>query len=179
MVDPVASRIWIYRGLFVALAALVLFLQVLPLGISAGRWPGPDLILATAMVWGLRRPAYLPPLLAGAVLLCADLLLGRPPGLWAALVVMALEVLRARNTLWRDLPFPAEWAVISVVMGCVIGLNWAILALLMVPHSAAGLYLIQLIATVLAYPAIALLSSVLFGVRKVAPGEVDALGHRL
>jgi rod shape-determining protein MreD len=49
----------------------------------------------------------------------------------------------------------------------------------MVPHSAVGLYLIQLIATVLAYPPVVVVSAMLFGVRKVAPGQVDALGHRL
>lgn len=179
MVDPANARRWMYRGLFVLLAAMVLFVQVLPVTMVAGRWPGPDLILALAMAWGLRRPDYLPPLLAAAVLLTADLLLQRPPGLWAGLVVLALEVLRTRHTLWRDLPFAAEWAVISAVMAAVVLLNWLLLAVFLVDQAALGLYLIQLIGTVLAYPAVVLASAWLLGVRKAAPGELEAMGYRL
>jgi rod shape-determining protein MreD len=179
MVDPIAARIWLYRALFALLVAMLLFLRLLPLDEGAGRWPGPDLILALAMSWGLRRPDYVPPLLTGTLLVCVDLLTGRPPGLMAALVVLALEVLRAQNALWRDLAFLAEWAVISVLMTAVVVLDWAVQALFLVPDVAVGLYLIQLIGTVIAYPAVVALSALLFGVRKVAPGEVDALGHRL
>ena len=113
------------------------------------------------------------------VLLMADLMLQRPPGLWAALVVLALEVIRARNTLWRDLPFLAEWAVISVLMAAVVVVNWLILELFMVAQPDMGLYLIGLVFTVLSYPPVVLVSSFVLGVRKPAPGAVDALGHRL
>jgi rod shape-determining protein MreD len=179
MVDPIASRRWFYRGVFALVAAAILFVQVLPQTLVAGRWPGPDLILALALAWGLRRPDFLPPLLAGLVLLTADLLLQRPPGLWAALVVIALEVIRARNPLWRDLPFPAEWAVISVIMATITVAYWLVLALFMVDQADFGLYLIGLVATVLAYPPVVLVSSFVLGVRKPAPGAVDALGNRL
>jgi rod shape-determining protein MreD len=179
MVDAVTLQRWLHRGLFALIAGLILFVQVLPVTNVAGRWPGPDLMLATVMAWGLRRPDFLPPLLAGLVLLMADLILQRPPGLWAALVVLALEFLRGRNALWRDLPFPVEWAVISAVMAAVVVADWLVLAVFLVDHASVGLYLIQLIATCAVYPLVVLVSSLLLGVRKVAPGELEALGHRL
>jgi rod shape-determining protein MreD len=179
VVDPITAQRWLYGGLFVLVAAMILFVQILPVTLVAGRWPGPDLILALAMAWGLRRPDYVPALLAAAVLLMADLLLQRPPGLWAALVVLALEVLRARHTLWRDLPFAVEWAVISALMAAVVMLNWLVLAVFMVDQASIGLYMIQLIGTVLAYPVAVLVSALVLGVRKVTPGEMEALGFRL
>jgi rod shape-determining protein MreD len=141
-------------------------------------WPGPDLILALVMAWGLRRPDYLPALLVGLALLLADLILQRPPGLWAALVVLALELLRARNHLWRDLPFLAEWAVISAVMTAVVVAYWLVLSLLFVRHATIGLYLIQLIGTIVIYPLVVLTSTRVLGVRSPAPGTFAGLGGR-
>ena len=45
-----------------------------------------------------------------------DLLSYRPPGLWTALVLIATEVLRARESGTRDLPFWGEWAMVGAVM---------------------------------------------------------------
>jgi rod shape-determining protein MreD len=42
-----------------------------------------------------------------------------------------------------------------------------------------GLTLVELIVTILAYPVVVGLSQFVFGLRKVAPGEVDELGHRI
>ena len=43
---------------------------------------GPDLLIAFAFAWSLRRPEYVPSLLLALLFLLADLLLQRPPGLW-------------------------------------------------------------------------------------------------
>ncbi|MCR8726619.1 rod shape-determining protein MreD [Frigidibacter sp. ROC022] len=179
MGDRLSSYRAVYWLMFLGLAVLVIFVQLLPISLVTGGWAGPDVLLAITMAWGLRRPDYLPPLLAGAVMLMADLILQRPPGLWAALVVLALELLRARNQIWRDLPFLLEWGVISVVMAAVVLLYWLVLAVFFVVQPAIGLYLIQLISTILVYPPVVLISATVLGVRKVAPGQVDALGHRL
>ena len=207
MIDPNTTRRWLYRSLFAGLAVLAVFLQILPVSIEPGAlslrrialalsqlvqpaapddvppyllatWPGPDLILALVMAWGIRRPDYLPAALVGALLLMADLILQRPPGLWAALVVLALELLRARNHLWRDLPCPAEWAVISAVMTAVVIAYWLVLSLLFVRHAAIGLYLIQLLGTILTYPLVVLVSTRVLGVRSPAPGAFIGLRGR-
>jgi len=179
VVDPVTSRRWLYRALFVAIAGVVLFVRVLPVTVEAGSWPGPDLILALAMAWGFRRPDYAPSVLVGLVVLMGDLILQRPPGLLAGLVVLALEFLRGRLALWRDLPFAAEWALVSALMAAVVLVNWLVLAVFMVDQAAIGLHVIQLGATALAYPAVVLVSTFLLGVRKIAPGEAGLMGQAL
>ena len=58
MVDPLRVTLWFYRGLFMVLAMVLLFLKLLPLGTLAGTWPGPDLMLCLIYAWVLRRPLW-------------------------------------------------------------------------------------------------------------------------
>jgi rod shape-determining protein MreD len=175
MVDPITARRWLYRALFLTLATGLLLVQMMPFTSVAGRWPGPDLILAMAMAWGFRRPDYVPALAVAAVFLMADLLLQRPPGLHAALVVLAVEVMRNRNPLWRDLPFQTEWAIVVTLMAVLSVSNWLILAALAVGQASIGLYLIQLLATAAVYQLVVAVSALAFGVRRIAPGDLDVL----
>ena len=55
---------------------------------------GPDLLIAFALAWSLRRPEYVPTLLLAILFLLGDLLLQRPPGLWALLALLACENLK-------------------------------------------------------------------------------------
>lgn len=177
MVDPLSTRRWLYRSLFAALAALVLFVRLLPVSQEVGSWPGPDLVLALAVAWVMRRPDYVPPLLVGPLFLIADLLLQHPPGLNAALVVLVLELARNRYGIWRDLPFLGEWAIAAVLVASVIFGNWMILGLFMVSQASFGLYVIEFAATAALYPLCCAFSVFALGVVKPAPGSADALGQ--
>ncbi|MBY6048262.1 rod shape-determining protein MreD [Vannielia litorea] len=179
MVDPVTTRIWGYRAAFAALCALFAFFRLLPLDTTAGGLPGPDLMLALTFAWVLRRPAFVPPALIVAVFLLADLIFHRPPGLWTLLVLLGCEFLRARQALSRELPFPLEWGMAAVVMVGLMVANMALLALFMVPRPPLGVAVLQIGITIVTYPLVVAASHMLFGLRKAAPGEVDALGHRL
>ena len=179
MVDPVTSERWRYRALFVGLTLAILSLRLLPLGDGTGGLPGPDLPTALALAWVVRRPDYVPIGLIAAVVLLADIVQMRPPGLWAAIVVIGVAFLRSREATSRDLLFPGEWALASAVLFAMTLLYWLVLAVFMVPHPGLGLLLLQFLATAAAYPAVVLVSRLLLGLRKAAPGEVDALGHRL
>ncbi len=101
----------------------------------------------------------------------------RPPGLWTALVVVGVEFLRAREATSRELPFPVEWAMVAAVLALMTLANRLILSTAMVEQAGFGLTVLQLIATVLAYPLIVLLSRVLFDIRKMTPGEIDTMGR--
>lgn len=179
MIDPMTSRLWMYRILYLLVATAVIFFRLLPLDLSAGRWPGPDLLVVFAFAWVMRRPAYVPVLLVGAIFLTADMLFLRPPGLWAALGVLGLEFLRSREHLSRDLPFLVEWMMVSGVLISMTLAYRLILVIFVVNQPSFGLTLIQLIATLLSYPAAVAISRLVFSVRKIAPGEVDQLGHPL
>lgn len=179
MVEGGSRTIWLYRGLFVALAAFVLFLRILPLGSIAGNWPGPDLLLCLIMAWVMRRPDYLPVLLIALVVFIEDLILMRPPGLWTALTVVATEFLRSRVALTRELNFAVEWLLVA---GLMIGMLLAyrlIFALVLLPQPPLGFALMQILWSVLCYPVIVIASRLALYLRKPAMGEVDERGRRL
>jgi len=179
MVDPIAASRLGYRLLYVGLAAAILFIRILPLNAVPVRFPGPDLILCVTLVWVLRRPDYVPALLIVAVFLLDDLLSMRPPGLWTLIVLFGTEFLRSREATLRDIPFALEWLLVGAVIAAMALINGLVLALFLVPQAGTSLTALQVMATVAVYPLVVLATLFVFGLRKAAPGEVDALGHRL
>lgn len=179
MAEPVRARVWLFRTAFVGLALGLFFLRVLPLGTEAGRWPGPDLLLCLIFAWVTRRPDYLPALLIALVVLAEDLLLMRPPGLWAALVLVASEFLRGRAALTRELSFVVEWALIAGLMVAVLLGYRLIFALAFLPQTGFGFAMVQTLASILCYPFVVGLSWLALNLRKPAMGEVDAYGRRM
>ncbi len=179
MVDPLTTRLWLMRALYVVLGLLVIFFHLLPLSVSPSRWIGPDLVVALTFAWAMRRPEYVPALSIGIVAFLADLLLQRPPGLMAALVVAGAETLRASARSNRDLHFFIEWATVAGVIVAIALAHRITLSALFVPTASVGLGILQSVLTIAIYPVVVLVSHVFFRVSKPAPGEVDALGHRL
>ncbi|SLN75731.1 rod shape-determining protein MreD [Roseisalinus antarcticus] len=174
-----ATQTWIGRGMYAGLVLVLVFLHLLPLDTRPPGWVPPDLMLALTFAWAARRPDYVPVLLVAAAFLLTDLLFHRPPGLWTGLVILATEALRARSLDLRAVPFPLEWATIAFAVVAVTLGNRFVLAITMTDQAPLALTMMQMILTVLAYPVVTGLSYGLFGVRRPAPGEVDALGHRL
>ena len=179
MIDPVAARVWMFRGAFAGIAALILFVRILPISNSAGAWPWPDVMLCLMLAWVTRRPDYLPVLLVAAVVLIEDLILMRPPGLWCAIVLLATEFLRARSALTRELGFLAEWFLIGVVMLAMLLALRVVEGLAFLDQPAFGYALAQTAMSVLFYPAVAGVLHLTLGLRKPSTGEVDAFGRRL
>jgi len=179
MADPVRGKVWLLRGAFVGLALVLFFFRILPLGSDAGKWPGPDLLLCIILAWVTRRPDYLPALLIAFVVLAEDLLLMRPPGLWAALVVVASEFLRSRAALTRELSFIVEWLLISGVMLALLLGYRLVFAIAFLPQPGFGFAMVQTIASILCYPFVVGLSWLALNLRKPAMGEVDAYGRRM
>jgi rod shape-determining protein MreD len=178
--EPLRESRLAWRAGFVAFFAALMWLRLLPLGDArAADWPAPDLMLALVAAWVLRRPDHLPALLIGLVVLAEDLLLHRPPGLWAACAVLMAEFLRSRAALSRELPFPAEWFLVAVVVATTMLVHRVALGLTLTPMPPLGPAAVQLAGTILAYPAVVAVLHGAFGLRKPAAGEVDAMGRRL
>lgn len=176
MGDPLSSRTWVMRIVYLSLSALAIFAALLPLQTQASFWAPPDLLLALTFAWAIRRPSYVPILSVALVFLMADLLFQRPPGLCAALVVLATETLRARAEANRNMPYLVEWLTAGALMCGVFLAERLIYAVFFIPQPALGLSLIQTSLTIVIYPVVVLISHLLFGVRRVAPGEMDAFG---
>lgn len=175
MAERSQTYLWAMRTLFVGICTLFVFLRLLPLDTLPRGWAGPDFILAFTLAWALRRPEFVPPLLVAAIFLLCDLLFHRPPGLWAALVLIGSQTMRSRAPDLRDLTFPVEWvSVATTLVAMTLGYR-LILGVLMVDQAPLGLSLMEMLMTLIAYPVVVLVSQTLLGVRKVAPGELDAM----
>ena len=172
-------RLWLMRGGFVLLALVIVFFHILPLDTQPTRWAGPDLILALACAWSLRRPDYVPPLLLAVVFLIADLLLQRPPGLLALLALIGCENLKSRGRSLRDATFAVECLTVAVVITFILVANRIILALVLVDVPGLSLTLSELGMTLLVYPLVVAITHGLMGVRKAAPGDLDTTGQRI
>jgi len=166
------------RSVYVALACVILFWNLLPLSTVPAAWAGPDVLMALTFAWSLRRPEFVPVLLIALVMFLSDLLLQRPPGLWAFLVVLGSEQLKTRAIGFRDASFAGEWAAAGFVVIAVFVINYVTLAALMVDQAPLGLALMQMLATIAIYPVIVLISHLFLGVRKLVPGDDDAIGTR-
>jgi rod shape-determining protein MreD len=170
---------WTFRGLFLALALLLLFMRLLPLGYAPGALPGPDLLICLILAWIVRRPDFLPMPLIMLVILVEDLILMRPPGLWTAIVVVATEFLRGRIALTRELNFLVEWALVSgVMLGMMLAYRLA-LGVAFVPQAPFGFAIVQVLWSIALYPLVVGLSRLVFDLRKPAMGEIDDFGRRL
>ncbi|MFY0680959.1 MAG: rod shape-determining protein MreD [Thalassovita sp.] len=177
MSDAAGSRLWLMWLVFLCLSLGIIFFQLLPLETTPRRFTGPDLMVLFAFAWATRRPEYVPAFLIAGIMLLGDLLFQRPPGLMAALMVVATEAVKRRSRTLRDQGFPVEWLTITGTLVLVMLGYRLILALLIVPQAPMGLTLIQLIMSVISYPLVVLATQFVFGVRKVSPGETNAMGH--
>ncbi|OZB17347.1 MAG: rod shape-determining protein MreD [Rhodobacterales bacterium 34-62-10] len=179
MAEGSTPRIWAMRMMFVALAMLLIFSKLVPLDFQPQVWAGPDMLVALIFAWALRRPEFVPALSVGLIILLADLLFLRPPGLWAALMVIGTQALKNRARTLRDQPFMMEWLAVAGIFLTISLVNRLVLAVLMIPQAPLGLTVIHVVMTLICYPVIVMISQWVFGVRKAAPGDLDRLGQRI
>ncbi|WP_299946884.1 rod shape-determining protein MreD [uncultured Ruegeria sp.] len=164
--DRSTSYLWAKRGLYVALSVLVMFLHLLPLDTKPDRLPFPDILVALTYAWVLRRPEYVPILMIAIIMFTADLLLQRPPGLLAALVVLGAAYLHSTSAGMKDAGFVGEWTTVGAVITAVFVLNRLILGILSVQQATLGPVVVQVVLTIAIYPVMVLLSQSAFGVRR-------------
>ncbi|CUH77342.1 hypothetical protein TRM7557_01327 [Tritonibacter multivorans] len=172
------TAIWLMRLGFAGVALLVVFFHLLPLNTLPVRWPPPDFLAALCLAWALRRPEFVPALLIAAVMLMGDLLLQRPPGLWALLVLLACEFLKVRMPPQHETPFLGEWTTVAITLTIITLMNRMILGVLGVEQANLAPILVQGIMTLIAYPFVVLISQSLLGVRRLTPAEIEAMGAR-
>ena len=179
MNDLSPTRLFLMRAAFLLLALTILVFQLLPLETTTRSWAGPDVLLAFAFAWSLRRPEYVPALTLAIAFFLADLLLQRPPGLWSLLALIGCENAKSRGRSLRDAGFGAEWMTVAVTLIAIAVLNRLILAVVLVDVPRLSLSITELLATILIYPVVVAITHWLMGVRKAAPGDLDALGQRV
>lgn len=176
MIDHELTRRLLYWALFIALAAALVFMRILPLSTAPRALPGPDLLVCLAFAWVQRRPEYLPPLLLGAVMFLTDIVLMRPPGLWSVLVLLGAEFLRSRHSPGAELPFLAEWGFMAVVTLAITAVYAIVLGLLAVRGVLPTMLLVQAFLTVTLYPLVVAFTVGILNIRKSGQLELERAG---
>ncbi|MFD3190470.1 rod shape-determining protein MreD [Sedimentitalea sp. HM32M-2] len=171
-------HIWAMRLWFLALALLIMFFHLIPLETVPRNWAPPDLLIAFAFAWIMRRPDFVPALSLAAVMLMADLLFLRPPGLLALLAVLGSEYLKNRTAGLSEASFVGEWISVSFVILAMTLLYRLILNLTLVDQAPVILNVIQMILTIAVYPLVVFVTQSVMGVRRPAPGDADVMGAR-
>lgn len=179
MGDVSIFRLWLMRAGFVALIMAITFLHLLPLDTLPSTWVPPDLVMGFSIAWAMRRPEYVPAAILAPLFLLVDLMLGRPPGLYAALLLIVTENMRGRSATLRNQPFGIGWLTAGLGMIFVVLTYRAVLALTLTPEPSFGLALLQLGLSVLTYPLVVLVTRYGFGLRPAELGEVNAMGQRV
>ncbi|CUH77933.1 hypothetical protein [Tropicibacter naphthalenivorans] len=179
MAENSPGRLWAMRLAYCGLMLAIMFAHLMPLHIAPRGFAGPDLLVTFTFAWALRRPDYVPAMLIALMLLLADLLLQRPPGLWAVLVLMGAEWLKGKGRHLRENTFAAEWLTFAATLLAITALYRVILSLLIVSPGTFFLSVMQYGLSVLAYPLVAGISYLVFGVRRSTPGEYDHTGRTL
>lgn len=164
--------------LFALCYLAILFLRILPLNAGFTGWPGPDLGLCLTFAWVLRRPERLPAPLIALLFLIEDILLFRPIGLWAAIVLAGTEAARLREVRWREQPFMVEWLRVGLLIGAMMLGYRIVQVLFLLPVPALGQVILQFIATIAAYPLVVVAAHWLFGLRRVSPAEAEMIRYR-
>lgn len=196
MVDPVAWRRFVFRGVFLLVCTVVLFAKLLPLGSAPAAIPlvdplsgqlvreggmrlaipGPDLLFCFTAAFLMRRPRWAPVLLILGMHLLADMLLFRPMGLWPAVSLLAYEFLRNQTNSSTEIPLPLEVALVSGVFAAAV-LAYALLQLIFaVPQPSIGLSLLHILTTAAAYPFVIAVTHFMLRVRRARPGELETSG---
>ena len=156
MDKPKLSVVISMQACYVAIGMILIALRLMPLHTLPRYWPGPDVLTLMTFAWVLRRPEQVSPLLIAVVMLTADLLLGAAPGLWAALVLFASEVLRGRGRSGRPLGFGMEWGLVAILLGGITVAGWLALTVTLAPHATLLTTVHVYAVTVAAYPLVAL-----------------------
>lgn len=177
--NEIRTRPWPGIAIHLWLSLTIIVLRLMPLRSYPLGWPAPDLLLVLTLFYAVRRPRLAPAPLVAGIWLMADLLFLRPPGLMAALVVLASGNLRARSRDLRRAPFLAEWVTVGLAVLAVTITGRVVLTVLFVSRPPLGPVLMEALLTVSIYPLLAALGSFLLGLHRAAPGEFDNRGQRI
>lgn len=147
-----ALRDLIYPSIFILISLIFLFFRMLPLDLVARNWTAPDLLICFMLVWSMRKPEAIPAILIASIFLLQDFLFQRPPGLYAALALLACEWSRRQALRAEEFPFLIEWLTASMaILALFVGYR-LLLSLSITSLPPLRLSLFELITTIFSYP---------------------------
>jgi rod shape-determining protein MreD len=151
MQDP-PLRVFRLQLTYLAIVALVVLVQTLPLQSLPYPFAPADVPLAITFAWIIRRPDVMSPILITLAFLFADAILQRPPGLWTLIVLCASIFLRMRTRGRKEVLFLYEWFIVSLVMGVSFLVHYFALMFTFLPVPDVKQYIVQVLLSILIYP---------------------------
>lgn len=172
-------KIWRARLLFSLACILIIFVHSVPLDLSPKNIIMPDVMLVITIAIVIRKAAFIPYWLVGSLFLIADVMLNRPMGLWAFIVLATVEVVRVNRFMFRDMFFVTEWLMVAIIIVAMYMIQQFFLAFSLAPPYPMDSLIWKMTATALSYPILVFAITRLFGIRKPSPAEFNMLGTRL
>lgn len=151
MVDS-PLRILCLKLTYLLIVMLEVLFQTLPIHTSPYQFYTPDIPLVITMVWVMRRPDVMDPILITIVFIFADMILQRPPGLWALIALCATMFLRLRAMYFKETIFFYEWLTVAIVIIFSFTAHHLILIIAFLPTHNLKLIAMQAFLTILLYP---------------------------
>ncbi|MEM7472526.1 MAG: hypothetical protein AAF340_14340 [Pseudomonadota bacterium] len=173
MVDPITLRRYLYRALFLAVCAMLIFLKLLPLTTEPRSIPGPDLLFCVTAVWIMRRPRWAPVGMIVLVHLLADILFLRPIGLWPALSLLGYEFMRRKAEGSTEISPVVEIGIAAIAFTAIVTANALFLGLVGVQHPGVIAAILHVFVTIIAYPVVMAFCVFVLRVRRRRPSELD------
>jgi rod shape-determining protein MreD len=152
-----ALRGLIYPSIFIFISLLFLFFRMLPLDLMARNWAAPDFLICFTLVWSMRKPEAIPAILIASIFLLQDFLFQRPPGLYAALALLACEWSKRQALRAEELPFPIEWLTATMAILALFVAYRLLLSLSITSLPPLRMSLFELIATIFSYPIVVII----------------------
>lgn len=156
LLDQFSPSRLLQMALLSILGLLAIFLEALPLGLSAQSHPSPDLLLCVVAYWSIRRPGSAPALLIFVLGLARDLLTDVPVGAGVLSLLLVSEVLKLRRRRFARSNFAFEWISVTLAAVASAALHWFLVALTLAQPPYLVDVLNQSIYTMMAYPLLAL-----------------------
>jgi rod shape-determining protein MreD len=138
-------------------AVLGLLLDLVPVPGTAPGALGPWLLLSVCFFWIMSRPTAMPPLALFGLGIAQDLAAGAPPGVGAAVLLLARTVALPMRGWLLAQPAIVTWASFLLVVLLLTGVRWLLTALALgraVPMTGTAA---EIGLTVACYPAVAAL----------------------
>ncbi len=173
MNDGFSGKLWLYRLGFVCFGMLSVFMSLLPTEIDFNGWGRPDLVVVLALVWAVRRPYYAPVFMVGLIVFFQDLMLQRPPGLHAALIMIPLMRLQKRAYRPSDTTFMEEWANAAIALIAIAIATRLILNIAFLDLPRFSVHLSSVIFSIAAYPIVAVISQRILGITPLSLSEIE------
>jgi len=155
----------LHRLCYVGLVLLTLAISTTPELSASGLIMWPDLVYCITAAWLVRCPEHVPPWLLTTLFLLRDIILGLPPGLWTALVVLIGIALCLLHNWLKSQPYLLEWIVVSALFFCALFAMQCILLIAQLPISTLANLFRAMAMTALAYPLVSLFLHLVIRVR--------------